>query len=132
MWAEDTKDVENGVNDVDDLVTGYIRTDKASISFNGAWAQNVDKNEMFIDFLGDKKGARLDYCGFFELFDGATLEKKKDEYEMPDMYECEDAAFIESYTTGVKNRSNIDNILESAKLLQALYDSADMRREIEL
>jgi len=132
MWAEDTKDVENGVNDVDDLVTGYIRTDKASISFNGAWAQNVDKNEMFIDFLGDKKGARLDYCGFFELFDGATLEKKKDEYEMPDMYECEDAAFIESYTTGIKNRSNIDNILESAKLLQALYDSADVRREIEL
>ena len=131
MWAEDTKDVENGVNDVDDFVTGYIRTDKASISFNGAWAQNVDKNEMYIDFLGDKKGARLDYCGFFEMFDGATLEKSKEEYEIPDMYGCEDAAFLESIETGVKNKNHIDNILESAKLLQALYDSADIKKEIE-
>jgi len=132
MWAEETKNVENGINDVDDFITGYIRTDKASISFNGAWAQNIDKSEMYIDFLGDKKGARLDYCGFFELFDGETLEKVKEEYEIPGMYSCENAAFIESYTMGVKNRSNIDNILESAKLLQALYDSAEIRKEIEL
>ena len=26
MWAEDTKDVENGVNDVDDMISGYVRT----------------------------------------------------------------------------------------------------------
>lgn len=36
MWAEDTADIEHGTNDVDDFVTGYIRTDKASIAFNGA------------------------------------------------------------------------------------------------
>ena len=65
MWAEDTADVENGVNDVDDFITGYVRTDKASISFNGAWAQNIPKDEMFIDFLGDKKGIRLTYGGQF-------------------------------------------------------------------
>ena len=53
MWAEDTADVENGTNDVDDFVTGYVRTDKASISLNGAWAQNINKSEMLIDFLGD-------------------------------------------------------------------------------
>ena len=35
MWAEDTKNVEHGTNDVDDYITGYIRTDKASSSFNG-------------------------------------------------------------------------------------------------
>ena len=29
MWAEDTKDVEHGVNDVDDFITGHIRTNKA-------------------------------------------------------------------------------------------------------
>ena len=68
MWAEDTADLENGINNVDDFVTGYIRTDKASISFNGAWAQNLEKNEMYIDFLGDKKGARLAYGKKFELF----------------------------------------------------------------
>ena len=36
MWAEDTADIEHGTNDVDDYISGYIRTDKASIDFNGA------------------------------------------------------------------------------------------------
>ena len=130
MWAEDTKDIENGTNDVDDFISGYIRTDKASISFNGAWAQNIDKAEMFIDFLGDKAGARLSYGGKFELYDAKTLETITPEYEIPQMFLCEDRAFIESITTGVKTRSHIDNVLESAKVLDYLYRSAEEGKEI--
>ena len=48
------------------------------------------------------------------------------------MYLREDNAFIESIETGVKNRSNIDNVLESARLLDSLYASAAQRKEIEL
>lgn len=130
MWAEDTADVENGTNDVDDFITGYIRTDKASISFNGAWAQNINQNEMFIDFLGDKYGARLTYGGKFELYDGATLETIAPEYDIPQQHHMEDIAFVESLYTGEKTRSHIDNILESAKLLDALYQSAEIKKEI--
>ena len=130
MWAEDTADIENGTNDVDDFISGYIRTDKASISFNGAWAQNIDKGEMFIDFLGDKAGARLAYGGKFTVTKGDTLETIEPEYDIPNMYLCEDKAFIESITTGEPNKNHIDNILESAKLLQALYDSSDAKKEI--
>lgn len=132
MWAEDTSDIENGTNDVDDFITGYVRTDKASISFNGAWAQNIDRNDMFIDFMGDKAGARLTYGGKFEIYDGETLETISPEYEIPNMYLCEDKAFIESITTGEKNRNNIENILESMKLLNSLYDSAEKRKEVEI
>lgn len=132
MWAEDTADIENGTNDVDDFVTGYIRTDKASISFNGAWAQNIDKADMFIDFLGDKAGARLTYGGKFEIYDGETLETITPEYEIPNMYLCEDNAFVDSITTRVKNRNNIENILESMKLLNSLYESSEQRKEVEL
>ena len=76
MWAEDTKDL-NGTNDVDDMVTGYIRTDKASISFNGAWAQNIGEDEMFVDFMGDKGGIRLHYGKDFEWWtvEDGTLMK---------------------------------------------------------
>jgi len=130
MWAEDTADTENGTNDVDDLITGHIRTDKASISFNGAWAQNIDQKDMFIDFMGDKGGARLEYCGKFKFYKGDTLETVEPEYDIPNMYVKEDKAFIESVKTGVKNRSHIDNILESAKLLDYLYQSADKKQEI--
>ena len=130
MWAEETGDMENGTNDVDDFITGHIRTDKASISFNGAWAQNIDENEMYIDFLGDKGGARLNYGGKFTFTSGETLETYELEYDIENHYYCEDVAFIESISTGVKDKNNIDNILESAKLLDALYESAESKREI--
>ena len=130
MWAEDTSDIENGTNDVEDFITGHIRTNKASISFNGAWAQNIHKFELFIDFMGDKGGARLNYGGKFEFYDGETLETITPEYDIPNMYLCEDKAFIQSIETGVKDKNNIGNILESMKLLDALYASADKQEEI--
>ncbi|MBO6280304.1 MAG: Gfo/Idh/MocA family oxidoreductase [Bacilli bacterium] len=132
MWASDTSNIENGTNDVEDFVSGYIRTEKASISFNGAWAQNICKDEMFIDFLGDKKGARLTYGGKFELYDGDTLEVINPEYDIPNMYLEENKDFIRSIETGKKNKNNIDYILESAKLLDALYKSSKESREIKL
>lgn len=132
MWAEDTSDIEHGTNDIDDYISGYVRTNKASIDFNGAWAQNINKEEMFVDFMGDKGGARLDYYGKFEFFDGKTLQTITPEYDVPNMYQCENAAFIESFTTGIKNKSNIENILESMKLLDTLYKSAELKKEIQL
>ncbi len=132
MWAEDTADIENGVNDVDDMVSGYVRTDKASISFNGAWAQNIDKGEMFIDFLGDKKGARLDYGKQFHLTDGATLETVATDHEIPNMYKREDEDFIASINSGVRNRNHISNILESMKLLDSLYKSSELEKEVQM
>lgn len=132
MWAEDTADIENGTNDVDDMITGFVRTDKATISFNGAWAQNIKRDEMFIDFMGDKCGARLTYGGKFEIYDGATLETVQPEYEIPDMYLAEDRAFFHSLETGEKDKNNIDNILESMLLLDRLYRSAEENCEVEI
>ena len=130
MWAEDTSDVENGVNDVDDFVTGYIRTDKASISFNGAWAQNLDKADMYIDFLGDKGGARLNYGKDFEFCSAETLETVVPPYEKHKMHAIEVADFIESVNDRHKSVNHIDYVLESAKLLDSLYQSAEIKKEI--
>ena len=129
MWAEETKNLETGVNNVDDFVTGFIRTNKASISFNGAWAQNIAKRDTFIDFLGDKGGVRLDYCGHFSFFKD-DLTEERPEFEIPDMYYREDSDFLDACETGRRNRSHISNILESAKLLDAIYQSAEEKREI--
>jgi predicted dehydrogenase len=131
MWAEETMDPE-GTNDVDDMVTGFIRTSGSSISFNGAWAQNIGKGEAFIDFMGDKGGARLDYGRRFTFWSGDTLESFEPEYDIPNMYVREDEAFFESCQSGEKNRSHIDNILNSMLLLDTLYQSADRGEEIKL
>ena len=139
MWAEDTKDIEHGTNDVDDFITGFIRTDKASITFNGAWAQNIPNSEMYIDILGDKGGARLEYGGKFVFCSGKTLECSTPDYEIlpatefniPEMYYKEDKAFIEAVISGLKTRNNIENVLETAKLLDLLYVSADKQEEVK-
>ena len=133
MWAEDTSNIESGTNDVDDFISGYIRTNKASISFNGAWAQNIGKDEMFIDFLGDKAGARMMYSeDVLEIYDGSTLETIPVNVETPQiMYYYEDEAFLKCIETGEKDKNNIENILESMKLLDALYKSSNIKKEIE-
>ena len=132
MWAKETADIENGTNDVEDYICGHIRTDKASVSFNGAWAQNVNKNEMYIDFMGEKGGARLTYFDKFEFFNGETLETIVPDYEMPNAWLREDEAFIRSIKTGEINRNNIEHVLESMKLLETLYRSAEAKQEIKL
>ena len=131
MHAEDTKDL-NGKFDVDDFVSGYIRTDKASVSFNGAWAQNLDHDEMYVDFLGDKGGARLDYCGMITYYtvENGVLETRKPAYKIPDMYCEEDRAFLNDVRSGGVPKNEIHAVLESAKLLDALYESAGKKREI--
>ena len=131
MWAEDTGDKETGVNDVDDFVTGYVRTENASISLNGAWAQNVDKEEMFIDFLGDKKGVRLTYGGQFTITDGETLQTTVTDHEIPRKFLCEDEDFIRCVESGEKSRNHIDEVLESMKMLEYLYRSAELGKEVE-
>ena len=73
----------------------------------------------------------MNYGGKFEFYDGETLETITPDYDIPNMYLCEDKAFIESIETGVKDKNNIENILESMKLLDALYASAEKKGEIQ-
>ena len=130
MWAEDTMDVENGTNDVDDFVAGHVRTSKGTITLNGAWAQNVSASDTYVDFLGDKAGARLAYGGQFDFTSGETLETVTTSHEIPNMYLLEDRDFIRCCETGEKNRSYIDYILPTMKVLDALYASAEAGKEI--
>lgn len=124
----------DGTNDVEDYISGYIRTDKAGISFNGAWAQSVNKEEMYIDFMGDKAGVRMDYSGDIELFlpeiEGDHFVTQVPEVEKADMYFDEDRDFINAVKSGTPTRNQIESVLETAKLLDCLYESSDRKQEI--
>ena len=87
---------------------------------------------MYVDLLGDKGGARYEYRKGFTFTDGSTLRSETPEIANEDMYLCEDRAFLESVCTGVKNKGNIEYVLEKAKLLDAIYRSAEEEREIIL
>lgn len=131
MWAENTKDL-NGTYDVDDFVTGFVRTSGPTITLNGAWAQNIGVPETYIDFLGTKAGVRLAYGGNFDVYttkDG-KLYSYKPEYEMCNMFQNEINSFIRCTQTGEKLPSHIDTVIITAKMMQGLYDSSETNREI--
>ena len=133
MWAEDTKDL-NGTYDVDDSVTGMIRTDGPTITFNGAWAQNIGEADTYIDFMGDKGGIRLTYGKDFKVYTtqhGALVEYKP-EVKSTNHFDNELRAFVDCVRSGEKLPSHIDTVAITARIMQAIYDSSDAHKEIAL
>lgn len=131
MWASDTAELD-GTYNVDDSVTGIVRTDGPVISFNGAWAQNIGEREMFIDFMGDKAGIRLEYCSDFRIWSvkNGMLTETQVKSRTTDMYENEVNDFIRCIKCGDKNQQYIDYAVETSKVLQAIYDSSEANKEI--
>ncbi len=133
MWSEDTKDL-SGVYDVDDSVTGLIRTTGPVITFNGAWAQNIGEEGTFIDFMGDKGGIRHDYLGGFTLYtvkDGMLCTTKPD-FVKNDLHRDEVLDFVECVCKGERNRNDIKNAVLTSKIMQAVYDSSETHSEVRI
>ena len=133
MWAEDTKDL-NGTYDVDDFVTGFVRTEGPTITFNGAWAQNIGIGEAYIDFIGTKAGARLIYGGDFTVYSTCcgSLCEFKPKFKSKAMFQEEIDAFVRCIQTGEKLPSHIDQAIITSKMMQAMYDSSAAGKEIAL
>lgn len=134
MWAEASSNRESGVYDVDDSVTGMIRTEGPVITLNGAWAQNIGEAEQYIDFMGAKAGIRLRYGKDFTLYtvENGALVEYTPKFNMTDMFQNEIDAFIDCIETGKKLPSHIDTVIITAGMMQAIYDSAEQHHEINL
>lgn len=132
MWAG--PHIPGGTYDVDDSVTALIRTDGPVINVHGAWAQNIGVKESYIDFMGDKAGIRLNYGGNYTLYttkDGA-LQTIVPAFKSQNMFNREIDEFIECVNTGKKSSSHIDTVILTAQIMQAIYDSSEIHREITL
>ncbi|MCM3340951.1 Gfo/Idh/MocA family oxidoreductase [Paenibacillus sp. MER TA 81-3] len=130
MWAGPPN--YEGTYDVDDFVTAMIRTAGPSITVNGAWAQNIGVEEMYIDFLGDKAGIRLQYGADFTIYSakhGALLESTP-KFTKTDQFQNEIDSFLSCVKSGEKLPSHIDTVILTAKIIQAIYQSSEQRTEI--
>ena len=132
MWAGPP--IPGGTYDVEDSVTALIRTEGPTFTLHGAWAQNIDHDEMYIDFMGDKGGIRLKYGANFEVFTSmyGSLVKYEPEFKMNNHFQNEIDAFVRSVRTGERLPSHIDTVAVTARIMQAIYDSAAQHREIVL
>lgn len=132
MWAG--PEIPDGTYDVEEGVTGMIRTEGPVITFNGAWAQNILEDEMFIDFMGTKGGVRLRYGSDFTLYstkNGMLTKTTFTNKQMP-MYQEEIDAFIKCIETGEKLQSHIDTNIITAQMMDAIYRSAEEHKEVVL
>lgn len=132
MWAGPPD--YSGTYDVDDSVTGVIRTDGPVITLNGAWAQNIGIEEMYIDFMGTKGGIRLKYGADFTLFGtkNKSLTETAVKVRMRNHFENEIDAFLDNIRNGGKLSSHIDSAILTSQIMQALYDSSDKHEEVRL
>ena len=132
MWAGPPN--YEGVCNVEEYVSGLLRTNGPSVSFEGAWAQNIGEGAMFIDFLGTKAGIRLKYGGDFTVYghkDG-RLYKTEPTMRKGDMYQTEIDAFLQSVVTGKPCASAIDTVLPTQRVLDGFYRSAKSGKEVRV
>ncbi len=132
MWAGPPK--LDGVCDVEEYVSGLLRTSGPTVAFEGAWAQNIGEGAMFIDFLGDAAGIRLSYGGGFTVYghkDG-RLFKTEPSLRAGDMFQAEIDGFLQSAASGKPCASDIDAVLPTQRVLDGFYRSAKAKREVRL
>lgn len=132
MWAGPP--VLDGTFDVEDFITGMIRTSGPTVTLNGAWAQNIGEKAMFVEFLGSKAGIKLQYGGEFTLYTSKNgmLYETAASFTQEDMFAAEVKAFLESIASMEKNRANIDHTLVTTQVMDALYESAALGKEVSL
>ena len=131
MWAGPPK--LDGTYDVDDFITGFIRTNGPTISVNGAWAQNIDDKATFIEFLGDKGGIKLQYGGNFTLYStkNGMLTTTTFKYQTVNMYEAEIRDFLIKAPQGIKTKANIDKALVTSQVMDMMYKSSELGEEVK-
>ncbi len=132
MWAGPPK--ADGIYDVEESITGIVRTEGPVITLNGAWAQNIGQGEMFIDFMGTKGGIRLKYGSDFTLYStsGDALTETTFTAAKDDMFQNEIDAFIDCIKTGEKLPSHIDYNILTSQMMDLIYKSAEEHKEMVL
>jgi predicted dehydrogenase len=132
MWAGPPD--YSGTYDVEDFVTGLVRTEGPTISLNGAWAQNIGETDMSIEFLGDKAGVKLEYGGGFKIYSAknGVLYTTEPAFTTSDMFYDEIDSFIRTSSENTKNRANIDSVIITSEVMEAIYKSAKLGKEVAL
>lgn len=132
MWAGPPD--YSGTYDVEDFVTGLVRTAGPTISLNGAWAQNIGESDMSVEFLGDKGGVKLQYGGDFTVYsaNNGVLYETHPSFSKDDMFYEEIDSFLKSTINHSKNRAHIDHVIITSEVMEAIYQSAQLGKEITL
>ena len=117
--------------DTEDSACGVIHFENgASMLFEVSWAIN-GPDEGYTQICGTKAGARLDpltiygeECGY--------LTDNKPTVNNDDIFYNEIEHFLTCLRTGEKPKSDLEQAVQMQRILQGIYDSARLGKEVEL
>lgn len=124
------KIVGDGIFDVEDMAVGFIRLENgASIDFDFSWASNIEKETKFYEILGTKGGVSFingELKIFSEILD--TCINIVPELNTKPVNEFEH--FIDCIENDREPNSSPEQAVKLMKIIDAIYLSAETRREI--
>ena len=129
MWAGPPK--YDGVCDVDDYATGFVRFKKCTLSFDLSWAANV-KPENWVEIIGDKAGVRAFGDGPLTILteESGRLLDVSPQHGKSNLYDDQDRKFIAAVQRGKPTGATGEQGLALMRVLDGIYKSAREGKEI--
>ncbi|MBD2868626.1 Gfo/Idh/MocA family protein [Paenibacillus arenilitoris] len=128
---------EDGVFDVEDLATGFIRFENgATLQIEFSWASNIEEETNFVELRGTKAGASL-RMGELKLFGEAAgqlvdLSPVKTSGSAKQHHEGNIAHFVDCVQGRAKPIITPEHGVDMIKILSAIYESAASGKELHL
>ncbi|HHV93990.1 MAG TPA: Gfo/Idh/MocA family oxidoreductase [Firmicutes bacterium] len=128
-------DVFVGINDVEDMASGYVQfANGATLVLEASWAGNCEPNS-YLQLFGTKAGALEDARGLriFGEEAGSLLDIEPLVDKEINVYEAEIAHFIDCIREGKQPLTTAREIINVAKIIEAVYLSANQNgRQVEI
>jgi len=130
MWG--TTPVPGGPFTVEDLLSGFVRfRNGMTLKLEAAWASNSD-SRGFLEILGDKGGLHiLPEVEFYGQEHGQLVDVKP-QFAKPSGYVEELRHFVDCVRTGRKPMSTGEEGAKVQRIIDALYRSAKLKKEVRV
>ncbi|WJH32732.1 Gfo/Idh/MocA family oxidoreductase [Paenibacillus sp. CC-CFT747] len=126
---------EDGMFDVEDLATGFIRFDNgATLQIEFSWASNIEEGTNYVELRGTKAGSRIQN-GQLKIFT-ETMGELTDLVPVLKQNEAPHGEHLKHFIDVVKGRSvpilTPEQGVDMIKILSALYQSAESGKEVRM
>lgn len=129
--------VKDGIFDVEDLAMGFIRFDNGAVlQIEFSWASNVEKECTFVELRGTKSGAYLQYdepnLKIFTEENGCNVDIEPKLSKALGGHAYNLRHFADCVLNGTEPIFVPQQGINMVKILEAIYKSAELGREVTL
>ena len=125
-------DTDNPVFDTEDSAGGFIKFENgAAMSFDVSWAINGQDTGIFSNIFGTKAGASLNPFMIYGEEEGYLVDSSP-KVESQNSFENEIRHFLDCIKTGQEPISSAEDGVLIQKILNGIYDSARLGKEVKL